>query len=179
MSDKRYASSMHRNLESAERLSTPLVASGEDLDLTAEAEDLEHAQDISWAEWNSNPLPDMDDAPHEYARIPMGLAVKNLEPDVFVRSRDVVRSNTYDTWDTWDDFNPRSGEESSRARGCHSASLAKDQTGSASKEIRTRRLTPAGRRCYGSSIGKVVAICAIAFVGLAFMQFRCALPRSE
>ncbi|KAL3933750.1 MAG: hypothetical protein SGPRY_000145 [Prymnesium sp.] len=145
--------------------STVSVVSGEDLDLTDECEHL----DTSWAEWSSQPLPEPSRVQAEYAAMPAALAFTELQPDVFIRSREAVRSNTFDSWDKWDEFNPRDGEDKPRASPSAS-SLRRDTVGSASK---ARRVKPARRpRFRGSILLRLLVVCSIAVAGLALILFK-------
>eukprot|EP00966_Prymnesium_polylepis_P192761 4467640-Prymnesium_polylepis.2 len=91
------------------------VVSGDDLDLTDEAEEAERMMDGSWVDWGTAPVIDVDAFKQEYAANPTALALPELQEDMFVRSREAVRTNTFDTFDTWDEFNPR-GEEDAKAK---------------------------------------------------------------
>lgn len=156
----------------------PFRGAGGDFDPTEDAHEPQEARDTCWADWGTEPLIEQDEGERSYTGTPTLRAMPQPEPDVFMRSREAVRSNTYDSWDTWDDFNPRSGEDDGKLRPEPRSPTRNDSTGSASKAVRSKRITPAGRRCCVSLVNKFVVLCAVALAGLAFMPFRKASPMS-
>ena len=64
-----------------------------------------------WAQWEAMPAAV---SMEECAATPTPLALQKLSQEAYVRSREAVRANTYDSWDNWDEFDPRSKDKGTK-----------------------------------------------------------------
>ena len=95
-----------------------------------------------------------------YAATPVRLEPPSEE--LYRRTREALKSSTYDSWDNWDEFDPR---------GIGAASTPSAPVSRKRSAVRTQKM---GGCCCRSLFSRVACLCATCVAGLLIVYLRCA-----